>query len=86
MTTFTLIKKINKNNADYVQMAIEKLIETCDWVNADDNNILILKNGHDFVAIPDAYENEGTEFWTTLDVLVVLTSDKHANYIAVTVE
>ncbi len=86
MATFTQVRKINKNNAAYVQMAIEKLIETCDWVKADDGNILILKNGCDFVAIPDVYENEGTEFYTTLGVAVTLTSDKRGNYIAVTVE
>lgn len=83
MTIYTEISRKSQSHAAYVADAIALLIEDCDWVNASDDNILVFTNKHgDFVAIPDIYYGEGTEFNTTKGVSVILT-DKNGKYIAV---
>lgn len=87
MTIYTEISRNSRNNAAYVADAIALLVEDCDWVNATDENILVFTNKHgDFVAIPDIYYGEGTEFNTTKGASVTLEANAKGNYIAVVAE
>lgn len=87
MTSYTEISRNSRNHSAYVVDAIEILTSECDWVNASDSNILVFTNKHgDFVAIPDIYYGEGTEFTTTKGNSVTLEADAKGNYIAVTAE
>ena len=74
MTTYTQIKRLSGNNIGYAENAIATLTETCWWIDASDldrHDIIFFRSrDNDWVAIPAAYEDEGTEFYTTRGALV----------------
>ncbi len=91
MTTYTRIKRLTGNNNGYAEVAIATLEETCWWIDAkrDAEDIIVLRHttSNDWVAIPAAYEDEGTEFVTVHGKSVTLTANTDTyEYIAVTVE
>lgn len=87
MTIYTEISRNSRNHAAYVADAIAELVEACDWVSAIDENILVFTDKHgDFVAIPDIYYGEGTEFYTIKGLIVTLEANSKGSYIAVVAE
>ena len=88
MTTYNEIKRITGNNKTYAAAALSVLTETCWWITGvESEGIVYLKTqSNDWVAIPDVYYDEGTEFTTVNGKSVVLTSDSDYNYIAVEAE
>lgn len=87
MKTYTEIRKLTGNNKSYATAALNVLTETCWWITGDEGNIVYLRTrDNDWVAIPDCYLDEGTEFYTTSGKTVVLTADADYNYIAVEAE
>lgn len=84
---YTEIRKITGNNKGYAAAALAKTIEECWWITGDEGNIVYLRTKeNDWVAIPDVYYDEGTEFTTVGGASVVLTSDKNYNYVGLVAE
>lgn len=82
---FKNISITNKTHAAYIADAIAALYADMDWLTADDLNMVRIykKNAAkdlsthtDYVAIPDVYCDEGTEFTTLRGATVRLDSGK----------
>lgn len=87
MANFKEISRNSRNHSAYVADAIQILTSECDWVSADDQNILVFTDKHgDFVAIPDIYCDETTEFTTTKGNMVRLDSGKRGDYVVTVIE
>ncbi len=80
------IRRLTGNNKNYAAAALNTLTRTCWWIDGSEGNIVYLRTTkNDWVAIPDAYADEGTEFTTVNGASVILT-DSGNGYIAIEAE
>jgi hypothetical protein len=70
--TYNEIKRITGNNIGYAAVALARTIEENDWITANDDIIYLRNAQNDWVAIPEAYTDEDSEFNTTRGVSVKL--------------
>jgi hypothetical protein len=72
--TYKEIKRLTGNNIGYAAAALARTIEENDWITgAESDNIVYLRNSNnDWVAIPDYYCDEDSEFNTVRGVSVKL--------------
>lgn len=90
MTNYKEISRNNKANAAYIKDAIEALYNDMDWLTANELDMVLvfkanaakdLSTHTDYVAIPDVYCDETTEFTTLQGKTVRLDSSKWGEYI-----